>query len=132
VVTDFPVVLGKSTPLMRPRRLDRVTYTEVIKITRFKVLEKYIQVRIFIFAAVSRQEKDLVWTLNVFGSKLERMCPGDPCYRVVILERLLAVRLLICRPQRESKLVKVKDRKIELGLIMQLIEQGTAPDVAET
>ena len=71
---------------------------------------------------MSGKEKDRVWPFNVLAPEFERMFSADPCYRVVVLERLFGVSLLICRPKGNSKQGKVKDRKIELRLIMQLIE----------
>src|SRR5205814_7007375 len=102
--------------------LNWVADPQVIEISRFDVLEEYIKVRVFILAAMSGQEKDRVWPLNVLAPGFERMFSADPCYRVVVLERLFAVRLLICRPKGNSEHGKVKDREIELGLITQLIE----------
>src|SRR5438034_11791075 len=107
---------------MRAERLNWITDPYVIKIKRFKILEKCIQALIVILAAMSGQEKDRVWPLNVLAPEFERMLSADPCYRVVVLERLFAVFLLICRPKGKSKHGKVNYRKIELGLITQLIE----------
>src|SRR5436190_505204 len=82
-VTYFPVVLEKATPRMRAERLNWVTDPYVIKIKRFKVLEKCIQALIVILAAMSGKEKDRVWPFNVLAPEFERMFSADPCYRVV-------------------------------------------------
>src|SRR5690349_21401802 len=79
VVSDFPVILCKATVLMRAEGLNRVADPFVIKIKGFDVPEKITQVRIFILAGMSRQEKDLVWAVNVLGPKFKCMFPGDPC-----------------------------------------------------
>ena len=71
---------------------------------------------------MSGQEKDRVWPFNVLAPEFEPTLSADPCHRVVVLERLFAVFLLICRTKGNSEQVKVKDREIELGLITQLIE----------
>src|SRR6476659_3801470 len=107
---------------MRAERLNWVTDAYLIDISRSKVLEEYIKVRVFILAAMPGQEKDRVWPLNVLASEFERMFSADHCYRVVVLERLFGVRLLICRPKGQPEQVKINNREIELGRITQLIE----------
>ena len=117
-MTYFPVVLGKATALMRAERLNWVADPDVIEISRFNVPEETSRSE-YSYSPPCRGRKK-IWfrPFNVLAAEFERMFSADPGYRVVVLERLFAVSLLICRPKGNSEQVKVKDREIELGLII--------------